>query len=102
MARWLRRSLACVLLAAGLWMVSGQKAAAQTPNLDRYFYYPYHLFPHNYWPQASAAWPERPGEHYQLPPAYMAYPPFHEPHWRYDLHERKSHYRGFHFWLDAF
>src|SRR3954467_9495775 len=100
------RAVIVAAVLAGLWLLGGQRAQAQQgqqiPNLDRYYYYPYYLFPHNYWPQASATWPERPGQHYQPPPAYMAYPPFHEPHWRYDLHERKSHYRGFHFWLDAF
>ena len=47
-------------------------------------------------------WPERPGMPYQRPPAYMAYPPFMEPHWRYYIWEPKAHYRGFHFWLDQF
>jgi hypothetical protein len=32
----------------------------------------------------------------------MAYPAFHEPHWHYMLHRPLKHYRGFHFWLDAF
>ena len=66
------------------------------------FYYPYYYFPHNYWPTYSPQWPEPPGEPYMRPPAYMAYPPFHEPHWRYDLWEPKNYYRGFHFWLDQF
>jgi hypothetical protein len=90
------------LLAIGLWLASANSAQAQNWTMDRFFYYPYYYFPHNYWPQTSPVWPERPGEPYQPPPAYMAYPPFHEPHWRYDLHMRQSHYRGFHFWLDAF
>jgi hypothetical protein len=30
------------------------------------------------------------------------YPAFKEPNWHYDLWERKSYYRGFHFWLDQF
>jgi len=32
----------------------------------------------------------------------MAYPPFKEPGWRYELWEPKRFYRGNHFWLDAF
>src|SRR5262249_5057144 len=102
MVRRTRTLLACMLMIAGLWLANAQRADAQTTNLDRYYYYPYHLFPHNYWPQVLPQWPERPGEHYEVPPPYMAYPPFHEPHWRHDLSERKSYYRGFHFWLDAF
>ncbi len=70
--------------------------------MSNYFYYPYHYFPHNYWPITQAPWPEGVGQPYKAPPAYMAYPPFQEPHWHYDLWEHKSHYRGFHFWLDAF
>lgn len=71
-------------------------------NLGRFYYYPYYYFPHNYWPQNSPPWPERVGEPYRRPPAYMAYPPFHEPHWRYEIMEPQKYYRGFHFWLDAF
>jgi len=102
MSRRMQGWLLCGLLAVGLWLMSGGSAQAQIPQLDRFYYYPFHTFPHNYWPQALPPGPERPGDHYQLPPVYMAYPPFHEPNWRYDLHERKSYYRGFHFWLDAF
>ena len=98
---WLPR-LGFAALAFALWAGSAQPAAAQEPTLPRFYYYPYYYFPHNYWPINSPQWPEKPGEPYMRPPAYMAYPPFHEPHWRYDLHERKSYYRGFHFWLDAF
>jgi hypothetical protein len=36
------------------------------------------------------------------PPAYMAWPPFREPNWRYDLWEPGKYYRGSHFWLDQF
>jgi hypothetical protein len=32
----------------------------------------------------------------------MAYPPFREPHWRYEAFSPQLYYRGFHFWLDAF
>ncbi|MCS6851077.1 MAG: hypothetical protein NZ700_07915 [Gemmataceae bacterium] len=67
-----------------------------------FWYYPYYYFPHSYWPQTSPRWPERPGEPYQRPPAYMAYPPFREPHWRYEAFEPMPYHRGFHFWLDQF
>jgi hypothetical protein len=101
----LRRT--CLALAAGLiglalWDGTAQPARAADPNLNRYFYYPYYYFPHNYWPQQQPPWPERPGEPYQRPPAYMAYPPFREPHWRYELWQPQKYYRGFHFWLDSF
>ena len=49
---------------------------------------------------------DEPGDGAGIPleprPALGETPPFHEPHWRYDMHERMSYYRGFHFWLDAF
>lgn len=77
-------------------------AQAQDYNLNRMYYYPYYYFPHNYWPQQSATWPERLGDPYMKPPAYMAYPPFHEPHWRYEMEKPHKYYRGFHFWLDQF
>jgi len=32
----------------------------------------------------------------------MAYPPFKEPGWRYELFSPMKHYRGHHFWLDQF
>lgn len=71
-------------------------------NIGKFFYYPFYYYPHNYWPTESRPWPERPGEPYMRPPAYMAYPPFLEPHWRYEWYVPKKHYRGFHFWLDQF
>ena len=82
-------------------------AEAQQPtntnyNLNRFFYYPYYYFPHNYWPTQGPRWPEPPGAPYMKPPAYMAYPPFREPHWRYEMFEPQKYYRGFHFWLDQF
>jgi hypothetical protein len=49
----------------------------------------------------SPRWPD-PTCAYQRPPAYMAYPPFREPHWRYEWWEPQTYYRGFHFWLDQF
>jgi hypothetical protein len=32
----------------------------------------------------------------------MAYPPFLEPTWRYELWTPMKYYRGNHFWLDQF
>jgi hypothetical protein len=89
------------LLLAG-WLGSATPAHAQLYNIDRFYYYPYYYFPHSYWPVMSPKWPERPGQHYVRPPAYMAYPPFKEPHWRYEMWEPQFYYRGFHFWLDQF
>jgi hypothetical protein len=102
--RWLAASLA----ALALWLGSTESASAQAMpapvpvSIGQYYYYPYYYFPHNYWPTNGPKWPEQAGEPYMRPPAYMAYPPFREPHWRYDLWERRSYYRGFHFWLDKF
>jgi hypothetical protein len=108
MTRRLSLPLLAGALAVALW--SGSPARAQSPNptyspISRYFYYPYWYFPHSYWPGMSPAWPEQPsvyatGYHPTPPPAYMAYPPFREPLWRYEFFEPQSHYRGFHFWLD--
>ena len=70
--------------------------------LNKYWYYPYYYFPHSYWPTLGPKWPEPIGACYQRPPAYMAYPPFKEPNWRYDFWEPNRYYRGFHFWLDQF
>jgi hypothetical protein len=71
-------------------------------QLNRYYYYPYVYFPHNYWPAMGPRWPEAPGQPYMRPPAYMAYPPFREPNWRYEMQQPQKYYRGFHFWLDQF
>jgi hypothetical protein len=102
----MQRRFRLVVLAAavglGLWFGAAGSARAQDYNMGHYWYYPYYYFPHNYWPQNSPSWPERPGAPYMRPPAYMAYPPFHEPHWRYEMNQPHSYYRGFHFWLDAF
>lgn len=86
----------------GFWLATGSTAQAQDRNLDRFFYYPYYYFPADYWPTTGPRWPEPTGAPYMRPPAYMAYPPFREPTWRYDLWEPKTYYRGFHFWLDQF
>lgn len=82
----------------------GYYAPARTVdyNIGKFFYYPFYYYPHNYWPTESCPWPERPGEPYMRPPSYMAYPPFLEPHWRYEWYVPQKYYRGFHFWLDQF
>lgn len=99
--RWL-----FALLTAGLvfWGLAGNasQASAQENNLPRFNYYPYYYFPHSYWPTLSPQWPEAPGDPYMRPPAYMAYPPFHEPNWRYWLWQPMKHHHGHHFWLDVF
>jgi hypothetical protein len=74
----------------------------QAYQFQRFYYYPYYYFPHNYWPASSPRWPEAPGQPYMKPPAYMAFPPFHEPNWRYEAWQPQKYYRGFHFWLDQF
>ncbi|VTR98257.1 hypothetical protein [Tuwongella immobilis] len=99
--RWIMQA-GLALLVAITWMVTGSTAKADGQQLPRYSYYPYYYFPHNYWPQYSAPWPEKPGQPYQKPPAYMAYPPFKEPGWRYELWSPMKYYRGMHFWLDQF
>jgi hypothetical protein len=70
--------------------------------LNRFYYYPYYYFPANYWPMMSPRWPEPVGQCYQRPPAYQTFPPFKEPHWRYEYWEPQTFYRGFHFLLDVF
>lgn len=101
-----RVALRCgaILLAAFLWLGSESQSQAQYHSvpLNRHYYYPYYYFPHNYWPNQSPQWPEPIGAKYRRPPAYMAYPPFLEPHWRYNLFSPTPYYRGNHFWLDAF
>jgi hypothetical protein len=101
----LRRSiprLALAVIAAGVLLSSTAPVKATDPPLPRFNYYPYYYFPHNYWPAMSPQWPEPPGAPYVRPPAYMAYPPFKEPNWRYELWTPHKYYRGHHFWLDQF
>jgi hypothetical protein len=74
----------------------------QAYQFQNFYYYPYYYFPHNYWPVTSPRWPEAPGQPYMKPPAYMAFPPFQEPNWRYEAWQPAKYYRGFHFWLDQF
>jgi len=88
--------LAAAVFALALWLGSSTPAHAQSADVGRFYYYPYYFFPHNYWPAMGPQWPEPPGAPYMRPPAYMAYPAFQEPHWRYE------YYHGFHFWLDQF
>ncbi|MBX7104154.1 MAG: hypothetical protein K1X57_08730 [Gemmataceae bacterium] len=100
----MRRSLLALAAAMlGVTIFSGPAAAQQPqPQLPRFYYYPYYYYPHSYWPTNSPQWPEASGSPYQRPPAYMAYPPFLEKKWRYDLFESHKYYRGSHFWLDQF
>ena len=96
-------ALLAVGLGVALWAGSVSPAHAQNPNsMNRFFYYPYYYFPHNYWPAMGPEWPEPIGKPYMRPPAYMAYPPFREPHWRYEAWQPQFYYRGSHFWLDQF
>jgi hypothetical protein len=95
---WIAR-LALAAVAAAAWAGS---AAAAEPPLPKYYYYPYQYFPHSYWPALSPQYPEPIGQPYMRPPAYMAYPPFLEPGWRYELWTPMKWYRGSHFWLDQF
>jgi hypothetical protein len=105
-------ALAAVLAGAvGLAVWSGGAGAARAQQaqgpppayqMQRFYYYPYYYWPHNYWPLLGPQWPEQPGMPYMRPPAYMAYPPFLEPNWRYDWWHPLTYYRGFHFWLDQF
>ncbi len=102
MRRWLPVILAAGM-SLGLWFCT--PVDAQGPpayNLNRFYYYPYYYFPHNYWPTMGPRWPEPPGMPYIRPPAYMAYPAFHEPNWRFENWSAQKYHRGFHFWLDQF
>jgi hypothetical protein len=99
--RWIPTLLAGVLgLAVSL--IASTLAHAQGLDPNRFYHYPYYYFPANYWPTMSAPWPEPVGSPYAPPPAYMAYPPFREAGWRYDLFSRMPYYQGSHFWLDQF
>src|SRR5579883_1913173 len=103
MSRLSMPRLAVVAIAAAGWLATATAPAkAQDPPLGRMFYYPYYYFPHNYWPALSPQYPEPKGHPYVRPPAYMAYPPFKEPGWRYELWTPMKYYRGNHFFLDQF
>jgi hypothetical protein len=99
--KWLPVLVAGVL-GLCLWSASATPAHAQNFDANRYIHYPYYYFPHNYWPSMGPTWPEPIGAPYRPAPAYMAYPPFREPNWRYEWWQPQSYYRGFHFWLDVF
>jgi len=91
------------VFAVALWAGSGSTATAgNEPPLTRFNYYPYYYFPHSYWPAMSPQYPEPKGSPYMRPPAYMAYPPYKAPGWRYELFTPMRYYRGHHFWLDQF
>ena len=100
MARWLAKLMVVGAILVGF--SASTASAADQPPLPRHFYYPYQYTPASYWPAQSPKWPERPGQPYMKPPAYMAYPAFREPGWRYELFEPMRYYRGSHFWLDQF
>ncbi len=97
-----RRSILGLAVAMGIFAALPSSAEAKDPPLPRFYYYPYYYYPHSYWPQHSPQWPEPAGSPYVRPPAYMAYPPFREPNWRYELWSSQKYYRGHHFWLDQF
>ena len=96
------RLLIAALAVAGFAPMGGSSASAQEPPLPRQFYYPYQYYPHSYWPAQSPQYPEAKGSPYMRPPAYMAYPPFKEQGWRYELWTPMKYHRGHHFWLDQF
>ncbi len=103
---WIAGALLAVSLMAGATQTASAQQMQQPfyPSyvLNPYYYYPHHYYPHNYWPVMAPRWPEQPGQPYQRPPAYMAYPAFREPGWRYELWENQRYYKGHHFWLDQF
>ncbi len=90
--------LALGVVSVGLWV--GTASPAQAQEINRYYYYPYYYFPHSYWPN-QVKWPDarRP---FQPAPAYMAYPRYLDPGFRYELWSPQRYYKGFHFWLDQF
>ncbi|QEL20175.1 hypothetical protein [Limnoglobus roseus] len=102
MSRTVFLKVLAVALAVGAWASSPGAAKAGEPPLPRMSYYPYYYFPHSYWPAQSPQWPEPKGSPYVKPPAYMAYPAFKEPGWRYELWTPQRYHRGNHFWLDQF
>jgi len=102
MRRQWKSPLLGLLLGLGVWAGLAEPAQAQQYNLNPFWYYPYYYFPHNFWPVMGPKWPEPPGTPYMPPPAYMAYPPYREKHWRYELWEKTPYYRGNHFFLDIF
>jgi hypothetical protein len=107
MSRTVRATLTAGLIVLGFLAATGAADAQMYPyypgyQISRFYHYPYYYFPHNYWPLMGPRWPEPTGAPYQRPPAYMAYPAFREPNWRYELWQSQRYYRGSHFWLDQF
>ncbi|MCI0640098.1 MAG: hypothetical protein L0Y72_21370 [Gemmataceae bacterium] len=105
----LSRVVFATCLIMGMEFLDSKTAQAQNQynyypgyQLNRFFYYPYQYFAHNYWPAMGPRWPEGQNMPYQPPPAYQAYPAFREPNWRYEMWQPQKYYRGFHFWLDQF
>jgi hypothetical protein len=98
----LRRCLlpALSLVVGWLTFVPGADAQSHPVDIDRFYHYPHHYFPQSYWPNMEK-WPD-PRKHMQPPPAYMAYPPYLDPSFRYPLWRPMKYYKGFHFWLDQF
>lgn len=90
------------VVASVLSLVIGLSSAspAQAQDINRYYHYNFQYYPHCYYPNYSY-WPD-PRVPFQRPPAYMAYPPYRDPNWRYDLFENKRYYRGHAFFLDQF
>lgn len=86
------------LLAVGLWL--GMPAASHAQDVQRFYHYPFYYFPHSYAPN-YVRWPD-PRLQFQPAPAYMAYPPYLDNRFRYDMFETKRFHRGFHFFLDQF
>jgi hypothetical protein len=97
----LRKTLASLVLGLVALVVLGSAAApAHAQDVDRYTYYPFYYYPHSYWPN-YVKYPD-PRKPMQPPPGYMAYPPFLDPDFRYELWHNHRYHRGFHFWLDQF
>lgn len=106
----MKRILAALVVAGAAILGLGEVTPASAQNypyytgyqLNRFYYYPYYYFPHNYWPAMGPRYPETAGSPYMKPPAYMAYPPFRERNWRYEMWQPQRFFRGSHFWLDQF
>jgi hypothetical protein len=83
MLRRLFLPLLAAVLGLALGLAAAEPAQAQFQDPSRFIHYPYFYYPHNYWPATSPQYPEPLGAPYMRPPAYMAYPPFLAPGWRY-------------------
>jgi hypothetical protein len=96
------RRIVPLALASLLTILLGLAVAstAQAQNGTRYYHYPYIYYPHSYYPN-YVYWPD-PRIPFQAPPAYMSYPRYRDPNWRYDMFEYQRYYRGHGFFLDQF